>query len=375
MNFELTPEQDMLFDSAQKFVARRYSFENRRLWAESEQGFDADNWQTFADLGWLALPISEDDGGIGGNSVDVMLLQQVFGTALVTEPYVPNVILCGGLIERLGDADQKERYLTPMMSGDAQFGFAHTEQDAGNSLTYVGTRATAKGSDVVLSGRKIMVLNGHAADTFVVTARTGGDLRDSAGIGLFLVKADAPGLTVTEVRTIDGLRAANVEFDGVVVPPRMQMGTDRDDALQTVNDRAILAAGAEAVGMMKTLFEVTLAYVKERKQFNVPIGSFQVLQHRIVDMLIAYEDCKSALLMASFAAQGGGAEAQRAASGLKVKLAESGVKLAEQAIQLHGAIGTTDELNVGYYYKRLLMFSHLFGSTGHHLDRFGRLAQ
>jgi alkylation response protein AidB-like acyl-CoA dehydrogenase len=375
MNFDISAEQEMMLESAQKFVARSYSFEKRRHWADSELGFGAENWQVFADLGWLAIPFAEESGGIGGNSVDVMILQEVFGQALVAEPYVPNVVLCGGLIERLGTAAQKDRYLTSLIEGKSQFAFAHIEQDAGNNLNYVSCQAVAQGSDFVISGEKLMVLNGPVADTFLVSARTRGDLRDVSGIEIFLVDADMPGVTVTGYQTIDGLRAANIEFENVVLSSASRLGTNCSKAIEAVNDQAILATAAEAVGMMKALYEITLNYVKERKQFNVPIGSFQVLQHRIVDMLIAYEDCKSALLTATFAAQQNEAEAQRAVSALKVKVSEAGTKIAEQAIQLHGAMGTTDELSVGYYYKRLLMIEQLYGNNTYHLDRFIRLGQ
>lgn len=375
MNFDLSPEQEMMLDSAQKFVARRYSFEKRRLWADSDLGFSAENWRTFAELGWLAIPFAEENGGIGGNSVDVMVLQDVFGQSLVTEPFVPNVILCGGLIERLGTKAQKEAYLTQLIQGEAQFAFAHSEEDTGSNLNYVACQAVAQGSDKMISGKKIMVLNGNAADVFVVSARVSGDLRDGDGIEVFLVAANTPGVTVTGFQTIDGLRAANVEFENVLISSDMQMGPNRSNAIEAVNDQAILAVGAEAVGMMKALYDTTLAYVKDRKQFNVPIGSFQVLQHRIVDILIAYEDSKSALLLATFTAQEGGIAAQRAASALKVKAVEAGTKIAEHAIQLHGAMGTTDELDVGYYYKRLLVIEQLYGSSTYHLDRFSRLGQ
>lgn len=373
MNFNLTPEQDMIEDSVQKFLDRSYPFEKRRKWADSLLGFGAENWQTFADLGWLALPFTEENGGFGGSCVDVMILQEKFGAALVAEPYVPNVVLCGGLIERAGTAAQKDQFLPRLISGESQFAFAHLETDAGGNLNYVSCQAKPDADNFVISGEKVMALNGHVADTFVVSARQTGDVRDANGISLFLIDADLPGLTVTGIETIDGLRAANVSFDNVVVSADMQMGENGSQAIEVVNDQAILAVGAEAVGMMKALYETTLTYVKERKQFNTPIGNFQVIQHRLVEMLIAYEDCKSALLLATFTPANDKIAAQRAASALKVKTAEAGSKIAEQAIQLHGAMGTTDELSVGYYYKRLLMIEQLFGTTTYHLDRFSRL--
>ncbi|MGR3344718.1 MAG: acyl-CoA dehydrogenase family protein [Paracoccaceae bacterium] len=377
MNFGLSPEQEMMLESAQKFVQRSYTFENRRRWADSDLAYSQENWQMFAGLGWLGIPFSEANGGFGGDAVDVMVIQEVFGQALVAEPFVPNVILCGGLIERLGTAAQKDQYLTRLIAGEVQFGFAHTEDGAGCSLSYVGCQAEPDGPDFILSGKKIMVLNGHEADTYLVSARTSGDLREATGIEIFLVDTDTPGVNVIGFQTIDGLRAANVEFDHVRLSPERRLGdANRNfEAIATVNDQAILAVGAEAVGIMKFLYETSLNFVKERKQFGVPIGSFQVLQHRIVDMLIAYEECRSLLFMATLTAQEGGAAAKRSASALKVKVAEAGIQIAEQAIQLHGAMGTTDELDVGYYYKRMLMIEQLYGNSNYHLDRFCRLEE
>lgn len=375
MDFSLSPEQEMMLDSVEKFVQKRYSFENRRMFADSDLAYSKENWQLFAELGWLGIPFEEAYGGYGGDAVDVMIMLEVFGGALVTEPYIPNIILCGRLLESVGNTQQKEHYLAELITGKLQLGLAHTEPSAGNCLSFVSCRAEQEGTDFIVTGNKIMVLNGHQAEKLIVSVRSRENVRDVQGIELLLIDTKLPGVMITPFHTIDGLRAANVELDGVRVSADLSMGDPKSnfEAIEAVTDEAILAAGAEAVGGMNALCGITVDYARERKQFGVPISSFQVLQHRMVDMLMAYEESRSLLYMASLTSREGRIAAKRAASALKVKVGKAGIMVAEQAIQIHGGMGTTDELNVGYYYKKMLMIDQLFGNRDYHLDRFSEL--
>ncbi|HVK99952.1 MAG TPA: acyl-CoA dehydrogenase [Dongiaceae bacterium] len=376
MNFDLNEEQQMLVDSIGKFLKNDYPFEIRRKLVNSELGFSAQNWKTFAELGWLSVPFSADNGGFGGSTVDLMLMQEQFGTALVTEPLIPTLILGGRLIELLGDAAQKETLLAAVIQGELQLALAYNERIARNNPAVVGTTAKREGDSYVLNGEKVVVLNGHAADKILVTARTSGDTNSENGISVFVVDANTAGLQRKGFTTVDGLRAADVNFTNVKVPAANRLGAEGAafDALETVLDEATLALCAEAVGAMEVLYKTTVDYTKTRKQFGMPIGKFQVLQFRMVDMFMAHEQSKSMLYMAALRSLEGRDAARKAVSGLKVQVGKAGRKVGQEAIQLHGGMGMTDELNVGYYFKRLTAIDALFGNVDYHLARYARVA-
>lgn len=376
MNFDLNEEQQMLVDSIGKFLKNDYPFEIRRKLVNSELGFSAQNWKTFAELGWLSVPFSADNGGFGGSTVDLMLMQEQFGTALVTEPLIPTLILGGRLIELLGDAAQKETLLAAVIQGELQLALAYNERIARNNPAVVGTTAKREGDSYVLNGEKVVVLNGHAADKILVTARTSGDTNSENGISVFVVDANTAGLQRKGFTTVDGLRAADVTFTNVKVPAANLLGAEGAafDALETVLDEATLALCAEAVGAMEVLYKTTVDYTKTRKQFGMPIGKFQVLQFRMVDMFMAHEQSKSMLYMAALRSLEGRDAARKAVSGLKVQVGKAGRKVGQEAIQLHGGMGMTDELNVGYYFKRLTAIDALFGNVDYHLARYARVA-
>lgn len=376
MNFDLNEEQQMLVDSIGKFLKNDYPFETRRKLVNSELGFSAQNWKTFAELGWLSVPFSADNGGFGGSTVDLMLMQEQFGTALVTEPLIPTLILGGRLIELLGDAAQKETLLAAVIQGELQLALAYNERIARNNPAVVGTTAKREGDSYVLNGEKVVVLNGHAADKILVTARTSGDTNSENGISVFVVDANTAGLQRKGFTTVDGLRAADVTFTNVKVPAANLLGAEGAafNALETVLDEATLALCAEAVGAMEVLYKTTVDYTKTRKQFGTPIGKFQVLQFRMVDMFMAHEQSKSMLYMAALRSLEGRDAARKAVSGLKVQVGKAGRKVGQEAIQLHGGMGMTDELNVGYYFKRLTAIDALFGNVDYHLARYARVA-
>jgi len=376
MNFDLSEEQQMLVDSIGKFLKNDYPFETRRKLANSELGFSAQNWKTFAELGWLSVPFSADNGGFGGTTVDMMLMHEQFGTALVTEPLIPTLILGGRLIELLGDNVQKETLLSAVIQGELQLALAYNERIARNNPAVVGCTARRDGDGYVLNGEKIAVLNGHAANQILVTARLSGDVSSANGISVFLVDANAAGLQRKSYQTVDGLRAADLQLNNVKVPAASLLGTEGAafDAIETVLDEATLALCAEAVGAMEVLYKTTVDYSKTRKQFGMPIGKFQVLQFRMVDMFMAHEQSKSMIYMAALRSLEGRAAARKAVSAVKVQIGKAGRKIGQEAVQLHGGMGMTDELNVGYYFKRLTAIDALFGNVDFHLARYARVA-
>ncbi len=375
MTFALSEEQQMLRDSVERFVAQDYGFDVRRKLAESDPGYSSRNWQTFAELGWLSVPFAEGNGGFGGSLRDVATMTEAFGKGLVTEPFVPCLVLGGRLVEMLGSAEQRQHILPAVIAGTSQLALAHTERRAAGNPACVGCVVQADGDDYLISGEKHMVLNGPGADVLLVSARSGGAERDRQGVELFTVDARADGIRRRDYPTIDGLRAADITFDRVRVTGAARLGNSdtNTDAVEAVIDEAIIACCAEAVGVMEVLVRDTVEYARTRKQFGTPIGKFQALQHRMVDMFVAQEQSRALLVQVIGDFRAGGAAARRAASAIKVHVSRSARLIGEQAIQIHGGMGTTDELHIGHYVKRLLAIEALFGDTDYHLDRYATL--
>ncbi len=375
MHFGLTEEQTLLKDSIEKFIQNDYDFETRCKFVASDPGFNRDFWKLFAELGWLMVPFAEDDGGLGGGPIDVMVLMEQFGKGLVVEPYLSAVLLGGRTISTAGSAEQKAKYLGNIMSGDTLTAMAWVEPQARFDLSNVATRAEKDGDGWTLSGSKAVVLGGNAATLLVVPARTSGRQTDADGISLFLVEPQSSGVTRRDYATVDGFRASEIAFDTVVLPENALLG-DVDKALpiiEEVADYATLAVCAEALGIMDVLLAKTLEYTKTRVQFGVPISSFQVLQHRMVDMLIMLEQTRSLLYMAAMTAQSDSEKTQRAISAVKYYVGTWGKKLGQEAVQLHGGMGVSEELDVGHYFKRLTMIDTQFGNADYHLTRFADL--
>ncbi len=371
MDFSLTEVQAMLADSVDKYVANEYDFETRQAYAGSETGFSADAWATMADLGWTAVPFSEEDGGFGGGPVDMMVLMQHLARGLVVEPYLANVILAGGVLRRLASPEQKSRWLQPMIGGELHATLAFNEPQARFDLASVSTTASRDGDGWVVNGHKGVVLNGDTSDLVIVPARTSGDMHDTAGISMFAVLADAEGVSRNAYATVDGLRAAEIRLDNVRVPADALLGQVDEGfaALDATIDEATLAVCAEAVGIMQILKDKTVEYSKNRVQFGLPIGSFQALQHRMVDMLSACEKAQSLLVWAVMTCAAGGEDAKRAVSSIKYLVGSDGRRLAEEAVQIHGGMGVTWELDVAHYFKRLVVIGTLFGNADYHLDK------
>lgn len=371
MDFSLNEVQMMLDESIEKFIANDYDFDRRQKIAATESGFDADVWRTFAELGWTAVPFSEADGGFDGGMEEVMVVMQRFGQGLVVEPYLANVILAGGVLKRLATDAQKQKWLQPMIAGELQATLAFAEPQGRYDLARVVTSARADGDDWVLDGHKAYVLNGGTADLLLIPARTSGDAGSSEGISLFAIAADNTGLSRNSYQTVDGLRAAEVVLDGVRVPADALLGEVDGGfaALEAAVDEATLAVCAEAVGIMRTLTDKTVAYTKSRVQFGVPIASFQALQHRMVDMLTACEQAQSLLLWAIMRYASDAEDARAAVSSIKYLVGTSGQKIGEEAVQLHGGMGVTWDLDVAHYFKRLTAIGLMFGDADWHLDK------
>jgi alkylation response protein AidB-like acyl-CoA dehydrogenase len=377
MDLNLSDEQKLLRESAERFIAETYTAEHRRRTANDPLGFSPDVWKQFAELGWLALPIPEEFGGLGGGTVDIGILMEAFGRGLVSEPYVATIVLGAALIERCGSAAQKQESLPKIADGSLKLAFAHAERAARFDLSKVATAATKTAPGWRLAGSKIAVLDGHAADKIIVSAQIHDHHGPSGRIGLFLVPATAPGLAITDYPRLGGGRACNIELSDVHLPADALLG-GRHDALPAIEwavDRAMAALGAEAVGIMQTLLETTLEYTKIRKQFGRPLSANQVIRHRLADMAMQVDEARSMALRAALKTDSAPTERARAASGAKAKIGRCARFVGEQSIQLHGGMGVTEELEVGAYFKRLVAFDTLFGGSAHHYARHARLGR
>ncbi len=377
MDFSFTEEQSLLQDSVQRFVQNSYEFETRQKLVKTEEGFSRDNWSSFAELGWLALPFAEESGGFGGTAVETMIMMEEFGKGLVVEPYVTTVIMAGSIIEAGGSTVQKEGVLAEIMAGTKLAAVAYVEPQARFNLADVTTSAVASDDGYTLNGFKGVVLGGPSADVLVVPARTSGEQRDRDGITLFLVDASAEGISRRDYPTIDGGRASEVTINNVSVGAGDMLGEAGAGLglLEIGINNGILAVCAEAVGAMEVLYKTTVEYCKTREQFGQPIGKFQVLQHRMVDMFMEHEQAKSLLYMAAIRmSEDDDVAARKAISALKVQVGKGGRFVGQNAIQLHGGMGMTDELNVGHYFKRITAVETLFGNADFHLKQYSSAA-
>jgi pimeloyl-CoA dehydrogenase small subunit len=375
MDFSYTEEQTLLRNSVSKYLADNYKFEAWRKFTRTDAGRDPNHWKQFAELGLLAAALPEEHGGLGGGVVESSIIMEEFGKALVVEPYVPTVVIGGGVLKH-GSEAQKEEWLAKIGAGETILAFAFAEPKGRYNLADLSTTAKKQGGNYVLNGQKAVVIGAPWADHLIVTARTSGGQRDKNGVSVFIVDKKAKGVTTRDYPTVDSLRASEVTFENVEVPAANLIGT-ADNGLpliEQVVDEAIAAVCAEATGAMKVLVDTTVEYSKTRKQFGVPIGKFQVLQHRMVDMFVQYEQSVSITLMVTLKLAEEAAERAKAASAAKVTIGKAGRFVGQQSVQIHGGIGMTDELNVGHYFKRLTLIDTLFGNTDHHLKRYAALS-
>lgn len=372
MDLDLSDEQRLLKDSVDGLLNRRYpDLKARQTLAKDLKGYSPAIWKELADQGLLAIPFSEADGGIGGGPVEQMIVGEAIGRSLALEPYVATVVLGGGILRHAASAEQRARILPEVISGRTTLAFAHQEQHSRFDLADVSVTAKSDGrGGYVIEGEKKVVVHGDSADKLVVSARVSGDRRGRDGIGLFLVDGKAAGLSRRGYPTQDGQRGADITLSGVKVAADDVLGTAGHGlpAIERTIDEAIAFLAAEAVGAMDSLHTMTLDYVKTRQQFGVAIGSFQVIQHRMVDMFTHLEQSKSMMYYAAMMADEADAtERRKAMHAVKVQIGKSARHIGQDAVQLHGGIGMTQEYKAGHYFKRLTMLEMTYGNTDHHL--------
>lgn len=376
MDFNHTEDRAMLKDMVARFISDNYPLEERHRAAETSEGFSRDMWARFAELGLIGALLTEADGGFGGSGFDINVLFEELGRGLVVEPFLACAILGGGMVSALGN-DRQKTIIGDMIAGSTLLALAHGEPDSRYDLSRVTTRASADGNAWVLNGQKAVVLNGDAADLLVVTARTGGAVSDETGITAFLVPSRLDGVTVRGYPTIDGLHAAELTLENVRVDGDAVLGSPGEAfaAIEWSVARANTALASEAVGLMEVCRDLTLDYLRTRKQFGVPIGKFQALQHRMATVLMEIEQARSAAINAAGRLDLPHAEREKAVSSAKAMAGRVGRLVAEEAIQMHGGIGMTWEYGLGHFAKRLIMLDHQFGDVDYHTERFAELSR
>ena len=375
MNFELSEEQKMIQQSVERFVQENYDLSNRIKISSEDPGFSEDYWSSMAELGWLGLAFDEADGGFGGDQIDTLVLMEQFGKGVVLEPLLANIVLGGGAIKRGGSQVIKDSVIPKLIEGSLQITLAYAEEQSRFDINDVATAAREESGNFIINGKKSMVLNAESADKLVVVTRTSGSQVDENGISLFLIDAGSKGIEKENFPTVDGLRASEITFQDVKVPSENLIGElDKGfEILQAVVNDAILALAAEAVGAMEVLYKDTVEYTQQREQFDNPLSNFQVLQHRMVDMFMEYEQCKSLLFRATMETVQDPILSQRTVHALKHLIGKSGIFVGESAVQLHGGMGVTEELRIGHFLKRLLVIDSQFGNADFHLDKFTNL--
>ena len=372
MDFDLSEEQRLLKESVDGLLTDSYEFEQRKKYMKEKGGWSKAVWSKLAEQGLLGLPFAEEDGGFGGGGVETMIVMEALGRALVLEPYLATVVIGGGFLRHGGSAEQRAAHVPGIVDGSKTLAFAQLEKNSRYDLYDVATTAKKKGAGWVIDGEKFVVLNGENANTLIVTARTKGERRDKSGVGVFLVPADAKGVTKKSYPTQDGLHAADISFTSVEVGASAAIGDPADSLplIERVVDDARIALCAEAVGLMDESLKTTVEYIKTRKQFGVAIGTFQSLQHRASDMFVALEQARSMSLFATMATDfDDPKERAKAVAAAKVQIGKSAKFVGQQSIQLHGGIGMTQEAKIGHYFKRLTMIENTFGDTDYQMRR------
>ena len=372
MDLSISEEQSAIRDVISRFIENEYDFEKRMSIAEGDSAFDSDVYNFFVEQGFTAIPFSEEDGGLNGGPVETMLIMKEIGRGLVLEPYLENVILAGGVLKRLATDEQKSKWLTNIINGELQSTLAFTEPQSRFNLNDVATVAKVNGDKVIINGKKSFVLNGKEADIIIVPARTSGSQTEEEGISLFIVESNISGISKNNYKTVDGHSASEITFKNVEVSKDNLLGEIGNgyQAIESTIDDAILAVCAEATGIMKSLHDKTVEYSKNRVQFGVPIGGFQALQHRMVDTLMACEETESILLWALTTSQDDSSSLKKAISGLKYQIGTAGKHVGQEAVQLHGGMGISWELDIAHFFKRLSSIEILFGNADFHMKRF-----
>jgi pimeloyl-CoA dehydrogenase small subunit len=372
MDFELSGEQELLRDNVARLMKERYGFEARKAYQAHPRGWSEALWGDYAEMGLLGAPFAESDGGFGGGAVETMIVMEEFGKALALEPYLQTVVLCGALLKHGASAERRANLVSAIAAGELRLSFAHAEKQSGFDLNDVALSALHDGGGFVLTGEKTLVGHGDSADQFIVSGRVKGARRDREGIGLFLVDAEAPGVTRRGYPTQDDRRAAEVIFADVRVKPHDVLSAP-ERALPIIEravGETIAALSAEAVGAMSEALAMTVDYLKTRKQFGVPIGSFQALQHRAADMTVALEQARSMMFLATMmAGEDDADERAKAISAAKTQIGRSAKFIGQQAVQMHGGIAMTYDYKLGHLFKRLTMIDAAYGDADVHVRR------
>ena len=377
MDFSQTEEQQMLQESVQQFVRKSYDFDTRNSIVSTEQGYSAEFWKLFAELGWLTVPFSEADGGFGDSAVDLTVMMDEFGKALLVEPYLATVVLGGGLIAALADEKSKGELLPPVMSGDLQLALAASEHSGRYNPLSVETTAQVDGDKIILNGVKTAVLNGINASYLLVTARESGEVSSKDGISVFLVPTDSAGVNIQGFTTIDGRSSSEVQLEAVSVGASARLGQPGKaaEALLMVNEKATVACAAEALGALESMLHKTVEYSKTRKQFGTSIGTFQALQHRMADMFIQCQLARSIVIRAAMKIDSNEStvEKTKAVSAAKSRIGYAIKAVGQEAIQIHGGIAMTEELDVGHLFRRVTALDIMFGDADFHTERYASL--
>ena len=380
MNFKLSEEQTMLKESVTRFIRERYDFDKRKQIIKSEEGYSMDCWATFAELGWLSIPFAEEYGGFGGTIEDVAVLMEELGKGMIVEPYVPTVLMFGQLLALSQNNKLKSEYIPKIIDGSCLGAFAFLERQSRYEITDIRTKATVQDDDFIVNGEKAVVYGAGNANALIITVRTAGEQFDRDGVSLLLLESDSPGVEIKSYQMMDGQMAANVSLNNVSVPQNNVLGTVDAGAelMEALVPLVILATSAEALGVMSIVNELTVSYAKTRNQFGAPISSFQALQHRMVDNFMAVEQSRSMLYRGLCAYGNEGAvtpiECLRSLHAMKVIISKSAKRVGEDAVQIHGGMGMTDELNIGHYLKRLISINTLFGDADFHQKKFNELS-
>jgi len=377
MNFDFTEEQTLLNNMVTSFVRDNYDWETRCAIVKTEEGWKQENWSQFAELGLLGVPFSEKHGGLGGSPTDLMIVMEQFGKGLVVEPYLPSVILAGGLITNLGSKEQTDQIVPKIISGEQRYVFAYAEHQSRFDLFDVKTSAVKEGDNYIINGLKSVVFGAGAATHIIIAARTSGDQRSKKGITLFITEVGSQGITLQNYPTIDEYRAAEVIIENLKISRDSILGKidEAYDAIEEEIDMSTIAACSEALGVLEILKDATTDYCKNRKQFGQPISKNQVIQFRLVDMMMEYEQAKSILYMAITSDLSNPDERRKAVSALKSRMGQAIKFVGENAIQLHGGMGMTEEYMISHYFKRATMIGVLFGNVDYHMKRFIELTQ
>ena len=375
MDLSLNEDQELIKGSVEKFIFETYDSESRRKTIKNNLGSDDNIWKQFAELGWLGLPFLEKDGGFGGDLMDLNIIMEAFGKGLVIEPYVSTVILSGSILSMCSESTIRNKIINNIINGVNKVSFAYAEPNSRFNVSDVSTIAKLEDNQWIINGHKSVVFGAGQADYIIISARTSGNRYDESGISLFVIEKNNPGIEIQDYPTVDGFKAAEVSLNNVIISPE-NIVSEENEAYKIIKmsiDKTLVAVAAEASGIMSKMYEMTLEYIKTRKQFGVAIGKFQAIQHRTVEMLILSDEMKSLASMAALKSNGS-SEGNKSVYASKIHIGIGGRKLAQEAIQLHGGMGVTEEMEIGQYFKRLTMLDTFLGNSDYYLGAYSKIS-